>query len=450
MSDSSTTLFNRARALVKMDEHGLDALVGATFANSYYMSGLRTLATEWCMAEPFSAAIFPRDPGKTPTLVTMTAFLPTLLQDHPTWFPQVRLYDWYSIDTTPAPQDEASRLYRDVSDFVRKRVAGNVENDLVTQTIAALNDLGLADKRVGFDDLRLASHVKAVLDGIEVVDAHDILMDIRKVRTPAELDLLKEAARINQEALERVIAEMRPGVRWSHLAYVYKDTFVRRGGRYYTDKGLLWGGVYKGEYVPDAFYLVNNDFALEEGNLYLIEGEGHFRGYGCDCNRTVFLGEPSKTYLKAVDGVMTAYQEIESCLRPGKPSSEVYKTVIRVMEEMGVPSPRKTLVATHGVGLEFVEWYTRFPTQKGVPDSYLIEENVTLGMDVLYYGHEIGTFHFENGLLIAKDGPRSFYAPPTTPRILPKGLIIKTGETVTTYCPNIRLAQEKGISPHPS
>src|SRR3990170_1906359 len=206
MSDSSTTLFNRARALVKMDEHALDALVGATFANSYYMSGLRTLATEWCMAEPFSAAIFPRDPGKTPTLVTMTAFLPTLLQDHPTWFPQVRLYDWYPIDTTPAPQDEASRLYRDVSDFVRKRVAGNVGNDLVTQTIAALNDLGLADKRVGFDDLRLASHVKAVLDGIEVVDAHDILMDIRKVRTPAELDLLKEAARINQEALERVIA----------------------------------------------------------------------------------------------------------------------------------------------------------------------------------------------------------------------------------------------------
>ena len=70
-------------------------------------------------------------------------------------------------------------------------------------------------------------------------------------------------------------------------------------------------------------------------------------------------------------------------------------------------------------------------------------------MDVLYYGHTLGTFHMENGLMIAEDGPRSFYAPPNTERVLPAGLIFKDGESTETYCPSdVKLFMEKGIDEH--
>jgi hypothetical protein len=98
------------------------------------------------------------------------------------------------------------------------------------------------------------------------------------------------------------------------------------------------------------------------------------------------------------------------------------------------------------VGLEFAEWYTPYPSlTRNLPEGFYLEENTIFGMDFLYYGHEIGPFHFENQILITKDGPRSFYAPPNTPRVLPKGLTIKRRGKTEVYSPEVRLTQEQGI-----
>ncbi|MBS4730374.1 aminopeptidase P family protein [Mycobacterium sp. SM1] len=438
-------LFNYRRALVKMDENDLTAIVGATFYNSYYMSGVRTLFNEWCYSEPYEAAILPRDPAKDPTFVTLTAVLPALVDGEPTWMPNVCLYDWLSTDPTPEPVDAESKLNAAIRKFVDERVSGDLENDIVTATVKAFRRLGLTNGRVGFDDLRFGSHIKEHIPEIEVVDAHQIFWDIRKVRTRQELKLLSNSARINQIALGAVIKEMRPGVNWRDLAYLYKNTWTRHGGRSVSDKGLFWGGKFGDEYVADSFFMPNNDFELEEGKFYVLEGQGHMLQYNADASRTVFLGDPPASYLKGVDAVMHAYEAMEAALRPGLSSKGVYQAGMEAMKASGVPYPGKTIILSHGVGQEFVEWYTLFPTQRGRPESFILEEGMTIGMDCLYYGHTLGTFHFENGMMITNDGPRSFYAPPNTDDIFYRGLVITDGNVVDTYCPDVTLTQEKGI-----
>lgn len=446
---NDTGLFNHPRAMAQMDALKLDALIGATFTNCYYVSGVRTLFNDWYFSEPYAAAIVPRDPARDATLVTMAVFLPALASSTPTWMPNVSLYDWYAIDKTLEPPDHHSGLAAAMQAFMETRVRGELANDIVTATVAALRRSGLTRGRIGFDDLRFGRYIQQQLPALEIVDAHQTFMRIRKIRTPREIQLLSYAARINQLALEAAITEMRPGVSWRELAWIYKQTWMAHGGRAVSDKGLFWGGTFNGEYIPDTFFMPDNDFKLEAGKYYLLEGEGHVLQYHADCNRSVFLGDPPAAYLKGVDAVMHAYAAMEDVLRPGHETREVYKLVKQVMQDHGVPYPAKTLVATHGVGLEFVEWYgdEGFPTQRGIPESYPLEAGVTLGMDCLYYGHTLGTFHFENGLLITDDGPRSFYAPPNTGSILPKGLIIRDGARTDTYCPNIELTQERGIAP---
>lgn len=439
------TTFNYDRAMRKMDESGVDAIVGATFTNSYYVSGVRTLFNEWYFSEPWEAAIVPRDPAKKPTLVTLTAVLPALVGGMSTWMPNVCLYDWLSMDKSVEPVDEGSQLGAAIQGFVQERVTGELENDIVTATVKALHRLGLTHARIGFDDLRFGQHIKQQIPGIEVVDAHQLFWEIRKVRTPTEIRLCSYAARVNQRALDAVIKEMRPGVNWRDLAYLYKDVWVRHGGRSVSDKGLFWGGKFKDEYIADTFFMPDNDFRIEEGKYYVLEGEGHVLGYNADCSRTVFVGDPPADYLKGVDAVMYAYKAIEEALLPGRSSKEVYKSGLGVMKEQGVPYPDKTIVLSHGVGLEFVEWYTDFPTQRGYPQSFTYEEGQTIGMDCLYYGHTLGTFHFENGMLITKDGPRSFYAQPNTDTTFYRGLIVNDGDKTETYCPQVSLNQEKGI-----
>ena len=57
-------LFNHDRALQKMDQYGLDALVAAAPRNVYYASGFWTRISEWGFQENQAAVIVPRDPAK--------------------------------------------------------------------------------------------------------------------------------------------------------------------------------------------------------------------------------------------------------------------------------------------------------------------------------------------------------------------------------------------------
>jgi Xaa-Pro aminopeptidase len=430
-----------------MEDERLEAIVGASFINSYYLSGVRTLFNEWCFSEPYEAAILPCDTTKAPTFVTLSAVLPALVGGMPTWMPNIRLYDWLRIDGTVEPVDVDANLNKAIAAFIDERVSGETANDIVSAAVGALEQLGLTQGRIGFDDLRFGGFVRERLPGIEVVDAHTLFWDIRKVRTPRELEILSYAARANQAALSAVIEEMRPGVNWRDLAYLYKDTWTRHGGRAVSDKGLLWGGKFRGEYIPDTFFMPDNNFEIEAGRYYVLEGEGHVLNYNADASRTVFIGDPPANYRRSVDAVMHAYQAIEETLYPGRSSKDAWQAAMTVMEAEGVPYPGKTIVLTHGVGLEFVEWYTKFPTQRGAPESYELEANQSIGMDCLYYGHTLGTFHFENGMVITEEGPRSFYAPPNTEAVLHRGLVIRDGDTTSTYCPKIELRQEQGISP---
>lgn len=131
----------------------------------------------------------------------MTGVLPALVGGTPTWMPNICLYDWLSIDKTPEPVDEGSNLGIKIQRLMDERVEGNVENDIVIATVKAFKNLGITCGKICFDDLRFEGYIKSQIPGIEVVDAYQILLDIRKVRTLMEIQLCAYSARVNQLAL---------------------------------------------------------------------------------------------------------------------------------------------------------------------------------------------------------------------------------------------------------
>lgn len=444
-------IFNKKRAYRVVQEAGLDAVVGATPVNAYYISGAKPFFLEWDLDEAGVVGIVPANPANDPILVIQGLYI-SYLMEIGTWLPKVLIYDWFSYNSVifdvREPNYETSVLYQDWDQFLEDRVIGQMESDVVHATASALKEAGLNDKRVGFDDLRLANAVKEQpgFDRMEVVDAYDTFVEIRKVRSAEEVRLHRLGALINYKAITEVLEAAAPGVAYSELARLYRRIWAEHGGRATSDKGLLWASKYKGEHVPAHFTLKNNDFPLETGRQYIFELYGSYRGYTSDGSRTLFLGEPPKEYLPAVDAVMRAYQAIEPELVPGKTTDATYKAAMAAMKESGIPGWSKTVIATHGIGLDAVEWYAPYPAQKAIPQSFLLEENVVIGMDVLFYGEEVGPFHMENQILITNDGVRSFYTPNTTPETLPKGLAIKEGDSISWYCPSdVTLQMERGI-----
>ena len=436
---------NKPRLKQKLAEYGFDAVVGADSRNVTYLSDVRTFDTQWALPEAGTAVIVPADDIEQASLCISAHYVGYLLQ-RPSWIERVFLWDWFGyfsfLETVEDHGDDDSLLKKDIAQFVVDHTDGHIANDIVDVTVRALQAMGLTHKKVAFDDLRLANYVKQRLPGLQISDAHDMLIDVNKCASVAEIRVMQEGATIAQQAMENVIAAMKPGVMWSELAHIHRMSLAERGAIPTTDKGLMWGSHYKGQHVVDNFYLPDSDFALEAGRAYIIENYSIYNGFTTDGSRTVFLGDPPAEYLKIVDAVMQCYSAIEAHLRPGVDSGLVYETVMAIMAESGVPCAQKISTATHGVGLQPVGWYVPYPAFTKIPQSYMLEENQMLGMDVLYYGHEVFPFHMENQLLVTADGPRSFYTQPT---VWPRGLQIMDNGQRSSYFPDIPLNQELGI-----
>ena len=129
-------LFNQDRALRKMDDAGLDALVASVPRNVYYASGFWTRISEWGFQENQAAVIIPRDPSK-PAILVVPEFALAGLLESPTWIPQVRVTEFLNTSHV-AHEPEPVRLdplQGDVERLYAEKVSGTMAPDIVVDTI---------------------------------------------------------------------------------------------------------------------------------------------------------------------------------------------------------------------------------------------------------------------------------------------------------------------------
>ena len=405
-------LFNHARALQKMDEFGLDALVAAAPRNVYYASGFWTRISEWGFQENQAAVVIPRDPARPATLVVPEFALAGLLES-PTWVPQVRVTEFLNTSYV-AHEPEPVRLdplQGDVERLYAEKVSGPLAADIVQGTASALDDLGLGDARVGFDDLRLAQHAQATLPGLRIVDALDAWLDVRKVKTPQEIDFLRRGAVINEDGLREILPEIRPGAVWRDVATRFRNYVQGRGATLLSaQKALQFGAEYGGEYFPDLMF-ADNDWKVRDGQVIIFETWGTYSNYAFDVSRTVHVGEPSAEYRAICETISAAQQESVRHLRAGVTTHEAWSAISQIAYAMPVPTPRKTLVFLHSIGLDIIELPSRYPAFGRLKD-FELEENTVVNFEFLYFGHSVAPYHLESSYLIGRDGAECLHSLP--------------------------------------
>src|SRR5262249_40465340 len=141
----------------------------------------------------------------------------------------------FDVPLGPSPLDRfipASQRTSAWADRARAAYAAS----LLDGVRCALRDLGLASGVVGFDDLRIAAqlgeHVR------QTVDAYGALKYVRQVKTQAELELLRSATLLNQQAIEQTIATWSRGTTWQELVHTYNVTATALGG-FVRDPGAV-------------------------------------------------------------------------------------------------------------------------------------------------------------------------------------------------------------------
>ncbi|HHV44884.1 MAG TPA: aminopeptidase P family protein [Firmicutes bacterium] len=263
-------------------------------------------------------------------------------------------------------------------------------------------------------------------DGQIVDIGHDLRM-IRAVKSPAEVELLKEAAKqvagVPRFAVE--VLEQEPGLTELELS-ARIEGYLRSQGH----QGLVRMQGYNNEVAfgtaiagqsalrtsrmdsphggPGAYNCIaygSSKASIQPGDPILLDYLGGYEGYVVDQSRVITLGSPKPGIEEAYGAMLQVQEVILQSLRPGTKCSEVYR---RALEEvtrlgyrdyfMGIGKDQVSFVG-HGVGLELNEYpvlTSRFEAPV-VPGMVLaVEPKVILP--------ELGIVGIENTVLVTEEG----------------------------------------------
>lgn len=251
---------------------------------------------------------------------------------------------------------------------------------------AALARLGIpADARLGLelDVLPVANfrRYEQLFPNAEIVDCGAAIRKLRAVKSPWEVERLREAGLRSAAAFEAAAAALRPGITEAELASIVVATLLRDG-----HPGLLRmrgfnqemplahvfagpdAGVASGSDAPfggrgstPAVPQGASDRAIQKGEAVVIDVGGSVGGYIVDQTRTLSIGPLPEDLQRAYDTCRHIHHEIAAAARPGVTCAQVYDLAVGLAGDAGYEAtfmgafPTQVSFIGHGIGLEVDE-----------------------------------------------------------------------------------------------
>ena len=208
--------------------------------------------------------------------------------------------------------------------------------------------------RLGFEDdhLTVKQHARLVelLDGrAELVAAGGVIEGLRLAKEPGEIDKVRRAAQLADEALEEVLAGGIVGRTEKDVALDLEFAMRRRGASGPAFPPIVAAGPHGA--LPHA---QPRDEPIPEGTLVVIDWGAVLDGYASDCTRTFATGEIDPRDREIYDLVLHAQEEALAAVRPGPIGRDVDAVARQIIDAAGHAEHFGHGLG-HGVGLEVHE-----------------------------------------------------------------------------------------------
>jgi Xaa-Pro aminopeptidase len=177
--------------------------------------------------------------------------------------------------------------------------------------------------RVGFDDASMSVRDHARLrelapEGVELVPAGGLVEELREVKEPEEIDKIRAAARLADEALKEVLGRGLAGRTERDVAIDLEFTMRRLGAEAPSFEPIVAAGPHGA--LPHA---TPRDVEIPPGTLVVIDWGAQVDGYASDCTRTFATGDIDARDREIYELVRVAQEEALAAVRPGPTGREV-------------------------------------------------------------------------------------------------------------------------------
>lgn len=240
---------------------------------------------------------------------------------------------------------------------------------------------------VQFDEL------KGLLPNVIFKSSSEPIWELRSVKSPREIEYMREACRITDKAIETAVGFVQEGKTEKELAKVLGITMLEEGADMPRSLNVSSG---VGSY--DVLNGLGTDRAFRQGDMINFDIGTFYNGYCSDMTRSIFVGEPSKRQKEFYAAIKQIHQTTCDAVRPGIPISEIDRVAEQAIIELGY---REYMLhrTGHGLGLEVHE-----PPSIGPGEESTVEEGMVVAIEPGIYDFKIGAFRIEDNIVVTSDG----------------------------------------------
>ncbi|MFL0197661.1 M24 family metallopeptidase [Clostridium sp. WILCCON 0269] len=294
-----------------------------------------------------------------------------------------------------------------------------------------LSEFGYKDfRKIGFQldviPFNIYKTYKNIFPNAEFYDVSGIVKGMRAIKSPYEIELLRNAVSVIDKAFLAVPSFLKEGMLEIELAALFEAEMRKRG---YSgcrtrafNQDFFYGNVCTGDsgFYPSFFdgpvggSGVSLSFPQGAGwkkvnrnEVVYIDYTCVIDGYAGDQTRIFCMGELNPRMVKAFEDAVYIESEVVKAMKPGISAEEPYFLALKMAEEMGYKDnfmgykEDKVKFLGHGIGLELDEWPV---LAKGFKMPIMPGMAFALEPKFVFPEGAIGT---ESSFIMTEDGPEN-------------------------------------------
>lgn len=292
---------------------------------------------------------------------------------HPFWTPTVRSVTWGSVDAA-------------------------------IEAVTHLQSINATQMRIGFEPAFLPSDAHAVLAASlpNLCNATNMLEQMRAIKTPAELALLRQSSELITDAMLATIEAAQAGWTKARIIEELRQQETKRGLHF--DYCLLTLGA--------SHNRASSDQVWHPGEILSIDSGGNYHGYIGDLCRMGILGEPDSELEDLLAEVMSVQDAAFEWVKPGVEGGVMIERAEAVLK--AGPSAGFNDFFAHGMGLishEVPFLMTNHPVAyDGVDATRKLEAGMVLSVETTMLHPRRGFIKIEDTLAVTQNGYEMFGA----------------------------------------
>lgn len=160
---------------------------------------------------------------------------------------------------------------------------------------------------VGFSE-----EIKRAMPGIQLAPAGNVFAKLRIRKDSNEIEYIRKAAEIADEAFGHMLSYIRPGMRETEIALELEYFMKKNGASGVSFESIVASGVRSS--LPHG---TATEKTIENGEFLTLDFGCVYNGYCSDMTRTVFIGKAEDKHRKIYDIVLKAQTAALQGIKPG-------------------------------------------------------------------------------------------------------------------------------------